>query len=152
MYGKRPNATILALPLLAAAVALSLGGCNTLAKNNYFLPGGVDQSSAVAGRVGAAEQSQGAFPTFADIPPIPNDVRPLSAWRASIGETMGEKAAAEAELARHPWTLSGTEAFAEAARAEIPPAEAVPPTDATAQAEAFAASIRGRANQPPASR
>lgn len=151
MYGKRHAATNRALPPLAAAVAaLCVGGCNTLARNNYFLPGGVDQSSAVASQIGAAEHGEGPFPTFAEIPAIPNDVRPLSAWRATISETLAAKYQAEAEIQRNPWTLTDTpESFAEATRAKIPPAEAIPPTDATAEAEAFAASLRGRAKAPP---
>jgi hypothetical protein len=52
-------------------------------------------------------------------------------------------------MREHPWTLDGTEAFAAAARAQIPPEEAVPPTDATAEAEAFAASLGARAKTPP---
>ncbi len=153
MYGKRQAATIQALPAMAAAAAaLCVGGCNTLAKNNYFLPGGVDQRSAVAGQVATAQHSDGPFPRFAQIPPIPNDVRPLSAWRATIGETLASKREMLAEIEKNPWTLSGTEAFAEGSREQIPAAEAVPPTDNTANAEAFAASVRGRAKTPPPSR
>jgi len=136
-----------AVAVTTAAVALC--GCNTLAKNNYFLPGGVDQHSAVASQVSAAQSEQGAFPTFAEIPPLPGDVRPLSAWRATVHETLAAKRETLAELERRPWTLSGTEAFAEDARAKIPPAEAAPPTDTTAEAESFAAGARGRAKTPP---
>jgi len=150
VYVKRQAATNGVVSTLAVgAAALSLCGCNTLAKNNYFLPGGVDQHSAVAGQVAAAQHSEGPFPTFAEIPPVANDVRSLPAWRAAVGETLAEKQATESEIERHPWTLENTGSFAEQTRAQIPPAEAVPPADATAAAEAFAASVRGRAKTPP---
>jgi hypothetical protein len=151
VYVKRLAETIRAvLPLAAAAsAAAGLGGCDTLAKNNYFLPGGIDQRSAVAGQVAAAEHEQGAFPKFADIPAQPTDVRPLAAWRQTVGDVVAQKVATDTEIREHPWTLDGTEEFAATARAQIPPAEAAPPTDATAEAEAFAASVGARAKTPP---
>jgi hypothetical protein len=150
VYVKRLAETIRAIsPLGAAVAALSLGGCNTLVRNNYFLPGGVDQRSPVAAQVGAAQHKQGPMPRFTDIPPAPTDVRPLSAWRQTVGQTLAAKQSTDAELGEHPFILEGTEAFAASARAKIPPEEAAPPTDATADAEAFAASVRARAKTPP---
>ncbi|HXQ45685.1 MAG TPA: hypothetical protein VN806_03665 [Caulobacteraceae bacterium] len=151
MYAKRLAETIRAvLPLTAAACAAAgLGGCDTLARNNYFLPGGIDQRSAVAAQVGAAEHEQGPFPQFAEIPAQPTDVRPLAAWRATVGDVAAQKVATDTEIREHPFTLEGTEDFADAARAKIPPEEAIPPTDATAEAEAFAASLGARAKTPP---
>ena len=153
MYVRRLPAQIRALsPLATVAAAAALCGCNTLAKSNYFLPGGVDQQSAVASQVNAAEHASGPFPTFSEIPATPNDVRPLKAWRASVGEALGEKHAMLAELAGHPWALSDTEAFAANARSQIPPAEAAAPVDSSAAAEAFAARYGARAKPPPPSR
>jgi hypothetical protein len=143
VYVKRLAETIRAvLPVGAALASLSLCGCNTLAKNNYFLPGGVDQHSAVAAQVSAAQHQPGPMPQFTDIPPAPTDVRPLSAWRQTVGETVADKRATDAEIREHPFLLEGTEEFAASARARIPPEDAAPPTDATAGAEAFAASVR----------
>ncbi len=143
MYVKPLAETILAiLPVGAAVAGLSLCGCNTLAKNNYYLPGGVDQRSAVAAQVEAARRQPGPMPQFTDIPPAPTDVRPLSAWRQTVGETLADKQSTDAEIRDHPFMLEGTEAFAASTRAEIPPEDAAPPTDATAEAEAFAASVR----------
>jgi hypothetical protein len=158
VYVKRLAETIRAiLPFGAALAALSVCACNTLAKNNYFLPGGVDQRSAVAAEVRSAQHEQGAMPQFTDIPPAPTDVRPLSAWRKTVGETLADKQATDAEIRAHPFLLAGTEAFAAGARAKIPPEEAAAPVDATAEAEAFAASVspatpgghRARAKTPP---
>jgi hypothetical protein len=146
VYVKRLAETIRgALPLGAACAAVSLCACNTLARNNYFLPGGIDQRSPVAAEVRDAQHEQGPFPKFADIPPAPTDVRPLPAWRQVVGETLAEKRATDGEIRAHPFTLEGTEAFAASAQAKIPPEEAVPPTDVTAEAEAYAASVRGQA-------
>jgi hypothetical protein len=143
VYVERVAETIrVVLPLGAAVAALSLWGCNTLAKNNYFLPGGVDERSAVAGQVRAAQHEQGPMPQFTDIPPAPTDVRPLFAWRQTVGEVLADKQATDAEIRAHPFMLEGTEAFAASAGAKIPPEEAAAPIDATAGAEAFAASVR----------
>ncbi len=145
---RQPIRPVLALVLLSAAAGV--GGCTNLAKENYFLPGGVDQTSAVAGQVAAAQQAPGPFPRFSQIPPAPTDVRPLTAWRAAIGETLAEKRSVDANNSTYPYTLSNTQAFAEASRARIPPAEATPPAvDATQAAEAYAASQRERAKAPP---
>ncbi|HXQ13995.1 MAG TPA: hypothetical protein VN814_05170 [Caulobacteraceae bacterium] len=158
MYVKRLAETIRAvLPVGAALAGLSLCGCNTLAKNNYFLPGGVDQRSVVAAQVTAVQHQPGPMPQFTDMPPAPTDVRPLSAWRQTVGETLADKRATDAEIREHPFILEGTEAFAASTRAKIPPEDAAAPTDATAEAEAFAASVRpgasshrrARAKSPP---
>ena len=45
---------------------------------------------SVAGQVAAAEHEQGAFPKFADIPAQPTDVRPLAAWRQTVGDVVAQ--------------------------------------------------------------
>jgi hypothetical protein len=148
VYVKPATETIRPLLMIGVA-ALALGGCVDLAKNNYFLPGGVDQRSAVAGEVEQAGRAPGPFPTFAQIPNVPTDVRTLDEWRQVVGETLDEKRATDAEVRDHPFTLADTEGFAQAQRDKIPPAEAAPPADDTAAAEAFAAGHGARANAPP---
>jgi hypothetical protein len=76
-------------------------------------------------------------------------VRPLAAWRQTVGDVVAQKIATDTEIREHPWSLDGTDEFAVSARAQIPPEEAAPPTDATADAEAFAASLGARAKGPP---
>jgi hypothetical protein len=154
VYVNRLAERIRAVAPLGAAILGAVGvcGCDTLARNNYFLPGGIDQRSPVAAQVRAAEQQPGAYPQFAEIPALPTDIRPLGGWRAAVGGTLADKQATDAEIREHPFTLNDTEGFAAATRGKIPPHEAVPPTDDTAAAEAFAASVRGRANPPPSPR
>ncbi|HZC16116.1 MAG TPA: hypothetical protein VE309_05095 [Caulobacteraceae bacterium] len=127
----------------------SLGGCDTLAKNNYFLPGGIDQQSAVAAQVKAAQKAPGPYPTFSQIPAIPKDVRPVSAWRATVTQTLAEKHQVDAANAAYPYSLHDTQAFADAQHAQIPAAEAAPSSDTSSASDAYAASVRARATKPP---
>jgi hypothetical protein len=151
VYAKRTRSTIRAAGAALALVAgASLGGCINLAKNNYFLPGGVDTRSPVAGQVQAAQHAPGPMPKFTQIPPMPTDIRPMSAWRASVGEVKAQKRQVDAAARTYPFALHDTEAFAQAARSRIPPNQAAAPTDdATKAAEDYAASVRGRATPPP---
>jgi hypothetical protein len=137
-----------AIVLLVAGA--SLGGCGTLARNNYFLPGGIDQQSAVAAQVKAAEQEHGPYPKFSQIPAIPKDVRPLSAWRSTVSQTLAEKHQVDAANSAYPYTLQDTQAFADSQHARIPAAEAAPPSaNAASASDAYAASVRARATKPP---
>jgi len=150
VYAKRAKVTIRpAGALLVLIAGASLGGCNTLARNNYFLPGGIDQQSAVAAQVRAAEQAPGPYPTFSQIPALPKDVRPLSAWRSTVEGALAEKHEVDAATAAYPYSLHDTQAFADAQHAKIPAAEAAPPADASSAADAYAASVRARATTPP---
>jgi len=134
--------------MLLLIAGASLSGCNTLAKNNYFLPGGIDQQSAVAAQVRQAQHSAGPMPKFSQIPAVPKDVRPTSAWHATVTEALQEKHQVDAAVAAYPYTLQNTEAFAADQRARIPAAEAAPATDATSASDAYAAKVRARATTP----
>jgi hypothetical protein len=155
VYAKRTNHKVgrpgwPARAILLLIAGAGLGGCDTLAKNNYFLPGGIDQQSAVAAQVRAAQQEHGPYPKFSQIPAIPKDVRPLSAWRATVTQTLGEKHEVDAANAAYPYTLQDTQGFADAQHARIPAAEATPPAaDASSASDAYAASVRARATKPP---
>jgi hypothetical protein len=150
VYAKRTKVTIRpAGAMLLLIAGASLAGCNTLARNNYYLPGGIDQQSAVAAQVKAAQQTPGPYPKFSQIPALPKDVRPISAWRASVTEALGEKHQVDAAVAAYPYTLQNTEAFAADQRARIPAAEAAPSSDASSATDAYAAKVRARATTPP---
>jgi S-adenosylmethionine:diacylglycerol 3-amino-3-carboxypropyl transferase len=135
--------------MLLLIAGASLAGCNTLAKNNYFLPGGIDQQSAVAAQVKAAQQAPGPYPKFSQIHAIPKDVRPVTAWRANVTEALAKKQQADAAVAAYPYSLQNTEAFAADQRSRIPAAEAAPSTDASSATDAYAAKVRARATTPP---
>ncbi len=150
MYVKRTRQTIGPTSVLVVLLAgASLGGCNTLAKNNYFLPGGINQQSAVAAQVRAAQQAPGPYPKFSQIPNVPKDVRPISAWRATVTGALAEKHQVDAASAAYPYGLHDTEAFAEATRSSIPAADAAPAADTSSATDAYAASVRARATKPP---
>jgi hypothetical protein len=152
VYAKRTKVTIRpAGAMLLLIAGASLAGCNTLAKNNYYLPGGIDQQSAVAAQVKAAQQLTSPMPKFSQIPALPKDVRPVSAWRATVTEALQEKHQVDAAAAAYPYSLQNTEAFAAGQRARIPAAEAAPATDASSASDAYAAKVRARATTPPPS-
>jgi hypothetical protein len=152
VYAKRAKDTIRpAGALLVLIAGASLGGCDTLAKNNYFLPGGIDQQSAVAAQVKAAQQAPGPTPKFSQIHAVPKDVRPLSAWRATVTDALAKKHELDAANAGYPYSLQDTQSFADAQHARIPPAESTPATDASSATDAYAASVRARAKKPPPS-
>jgi hypothetical protein len=87
-------------------------------------------------------------PTFAQIPSAPSDVRPFVAWRASIADIrkVGVQTAAEANAG--PWSLSGTEGWADRARVQaVPPAPMTTP--AQGDTDAFVRQMLRRATPPP---
>ncbi|MEJ0065362.1 MAG: hypothetical protein WDM85_07860 [Caulobacteraceae bacterium] len=87
-------------------------------------------------------------PTFAQIPAAPSDVRPFVAWRAAIVDTQRVGAQTAAEANAGPWTLSGTDAWADRARAEAaPPAPMTTP--AQGDTDAFVREMLRRATPPP---
>ena len=131
--------------LLVCAGGAMLGGC---AISNPFATAPVDPASPIAAEVAAKARAAGDYPTFAAIPPVPADVRPLPAF----GRAADDLEAAGADLARETapstWTLTGTEAFAGRAR-DIAGPETTGPDSTTAATEAFAKAQRARATPPP---
>lgn len=125
-----------------------LSGC---AISNPFVTASVNPASPIAAEVAAKARAGHDYPTFADIPPVPTDVRPLPAF----GRAAKDLEVAGAELARDTapgtWTLTGTEAFAGRAR-DIAGPEATGPASTTAATEAFAKAQRARATPPPSPR
>lgn len=117
-----------------------------------FTPPPADPSSPVAAAADAAAKSskRAGKPTFAEIPPIPTDVRQPVQFKAAVGE---EKRAADKlkrETAPETWTLSDTEGYASKARSSAKvPAPAAPTEADRAATEAFAKAARDRATAPP---
>lgn len=131
--------------LVCACAAAMLGGC---AISNPFVTASVDPASPIAAEVAAKARASRDYPTFADIPSVPSDVRPLPAF----GRAADELEVAGVELVRETapgtWTLTGTEAFAGRARDMAGP-ETTGPESTTAATEAFAKAQRARATPPP---
>lgn len=135
---------------LVGGVCLVLSGCADIGKLSSLGPAPVDQSSPVAARVTTASRTDFPTPSFKDVPKAPTDVRSVAAWKGSVNETLAARAPLEAWVAANPQMNFGTEQYAEAARAMIPPGERdAPPADAAAAAEAYAARLRAEAAPPP---
>jgi len=88
-----------------------------------------------------------AFPTFAQIPPEPTDVRPVRAWGPAANQVEMAAAQLMSDTAPSTWTLSGTDNFVAVARSQAGPAPAAEST--TAATEAYAKELRKRATPPP---
>lgn len=125
-----------------AGLALFAGGCldgpTTRAR--------IDPSSPIAAEANRLEKAQSRYPTFAQIPPAPKDVRPLAAFAELAADVRAAAARLERETAPDTWTLTGTERFAAAAEQRV--GEDPGPAKA-ADTEAFARSLRERATPPP---
>jgi hypothetical protein len=93
------------------------------------------------------------FPTFAQVPPLPTDVRSIAAWKESVTSLKAKGAQLTERVASEPWTLSGdTEAWAAGKRAAAEPPSPVTTPSSQADTEAFAAAMRARAMPPPRKR
>lgn len=137
------------LALLTGA-AMSLAACVTV---DAFEPGAnatIDTSSPAAAAVAAAVADPGPRPTFANIPEIPTDVRPASAWRQAFDDQEADRLFTQGNVAEDTWSLSATEAFAADLRARVAEVDVHAPTDAEmAESDAYARALRARATPPP---
>lgn len=130
-------------------IAGAFGGAGTLLAGcigNPFADAKVDPASPVAAEVARIAKTNTDYPSFADIPAIPQDLRPVRLYgrEARAVKQAGEKLVAE--TAPETWTLKNTESFAaEAQRDAGPTFEEGPQRDP----EAFARELRERATPPP---
>lgn len=140
------------LTLLAGAAG-GLTACADLPKLEPGANAQVDPRSPAAARVTEALKTPGPWPTFAGIPQIPDDVRDSAGWRAAIEDQQAEGVDTSRSGAADTWSLTATEAFEAAARAEANPLGLHAPTDAEmAESEAYARALRKRATPPPSPR
>lgn len=125
-----------------AGAAAALSGCvHPIAETK------VDPTSPVAPYVAEAARQNTGYPKFSDIPPMPKDVRPPAGYRARVQALETERADLEQQTAANTWTLGNTMSFATRAQREVGPG--IAPSSSTPATEAFAASQRQRATQPP---
>jgi hypothetical protein len=136
---------------VALAFAGLLSACASMPKfRGYAEEAPVDISSPVADDVKAAMNNPGPFPSFADIPKLPRDVRPASAWNQAVQATEADKVALDRATAEIVARQVDTEAFARQARnsVAVPPAD-VPSAKTTAESAAYAKALRDRVKPPP---
>jgi hypothetical protein len=133
------------LALVAAVVGVAVSGCANMkqARRLRDLPAPVNSPAAQA--ILDADQHPGRYPTFQEIPPVPQDVRPSQAWRSAVASIKADNATLQAQVAADPPTLSNSEAWAaqKAAQATPPPPPEGPST------EDYARALRDRAKPPP---
>jgi len=138
---------------LLAGTALTLTACAAV---TGFEPGAnavIDPASPAAAAVAEAARNPGPWPTFADIPEIPADVRDAAGWRAAVTDQRATGDQTLASSAEDTWSLTATEAFQARAQADIDSVRVRAPTDAEiAESEAYARALRARATPPPSPR
>lgn len=140
------------LALLAGA-AMMLTACQAVAELEPGADAQIDPNSPAAEIVARAAAEPGEWPTFADIPEIPADVRNSEAWRAAVQDQEAEGLYTARNAADDTWSLSGSEAFAAEQRAKVAEVNVHAPTAAEiAESEAYARALRARATPPPSPR
>lgn len=139
--------------MLLAGAASGLTACADLPKLEPGAAAQVDPRSPAAAEVTEALKNPGPWPTFAGIPPVPDDVRDSAAWRAAVEDQEAEGVYTSRNGAADTWSLTATEAFETRAREEANPLGLHAPTDAEmAESEAYARALRKRATPPPSPR
>jgi hypothetical protein len=132
--------------LLVCGAAASLCACQLPSQVAGFRTAAVDPASPVYQDVMKATQNPGPYPTFAAIPKLPTDVRPVPAWATAVASLKADRATLESDVVDMPPAPTDTESFAATARSEVqaPAAETTPE-----QTAADAQSLKARATPPP---
>ena len=128
-----------------ALVGVGLAGCGVT--RTAFGPLQYDKSSPAAPAIASTDVSNQPYPTFAQAPSQPDDVRPIAAWNRNILDMIAARRQLDAFPVAYPQTFYGAEAFAQQARIDATP----PPPPAGASAEtsaALAKDTRERATPP----
>ena len=128
---------------LLLCAAGGLGAC----QSNPLATAPVDPASPIAKEIAAVAAADRPFPQFSDIPALPTDERPVSAWSQATAESRGAGAELTAQTAPETWSMQESESFAARARADV---RDEPPSERSGgDAETFAREQRQRATPPP---
>jgi uncharacterized protein (DUF1800 family) len=141
MYVPRSHFPFLRSLAVAAGCAL-VGGC----VGSPFGDARIDTASPIAPEAARLTRQDAKFPTFADIPKPPTDLRPLPQYGESATQVLAAGQQVIAATQPGTWTLQNTDSFAEKARQDAGP-QLEPPT--AGDADAFARELRERATPPP---
>lgn len=133
---------------MRAAVVLAAGmvlaGCA-----GSLTPTAVDTRSPVAARVAREAGRPAAYPTFADIPATPRDVRTVAQYDEAVTAQRGQGTALNRWFVENPAMNTNMEGFVAEARAAVAPG-GPPLTEAEiAESARYAAEQRARATPPP---
>jgi len=130
-----------------ALVAMSLGACSVA--RTAFGPLQYDKNSPAAGAIATTDVSKQAYPSMLQVPPQPDDVRPISAWNRNIFDMLAARRQNDAFQVVYPQTFYGAEAFAQQARGDAAPP--LTPEESKAlgdKSQAFVKEGRERATPP----
>jgi hypothetical protein len=132
----------------AATLIAGVGACALLSAciGNPFADAKVDPDSPIASEVAKVAHEDRAYPTFASIPSVPKDLRPVRQYGREAQAIEQARADLEQKTAPETWSLTGTEAFAAKGRQDTGQEAAPTPSGATAD---FATTQRKRATPPP---
>lgn len=132
----------------AASLLAGVGACALLSAciSEPFQDAKVNPDSPIAADVARIAHEKIAFPTFASIPPVPKDVRPVKQYGQAAKAIEQARIDLEQKTAPESWSLANTDAFAAKAQREAGQEAAPRPNGDTA---AFATTQRKRATAPP---
>lgn len=133
------------LPLMLGA-ACGAGALMSGCVANPFTDAPVDPASPIAAEVARVAKTNRDYPSFRDIPAVPNDLRPVGLYGREAEAVKLAGAQLIRDTAPETWTLQGSEAFASEARRDAGP-EFAPPS--AQDSDAFARELRERATPPP---
>jgi hypothetical protein len=132
--------------LLALAASAGLGGC--VAVPDVAARSRIPVDSPLNAEVARVKANPGPFPSFANIPSVPADLRPSGSWTQT--QTTLEASAGALAAIPVPPADGQSDAWAKTTRAAAGlDAITPPPADNTARIEAYAAQLRERATPPP---
>ena len=132
-----------------AAIVLAaggLGGCSVV--RTALGPPQYDKNSPAAAAIASTDVSKQPYPSFLQVPPQPDDVRPIAAWNRNIFDLLAARRQMEAFQVVQPQTFYGAEAFAQQARAEATPPKPEDDKSAADKAAALSTAARARATPP----
>jgi hypothetical protein len=137
-----------AAPGMALAGLLGLGGCAQLPTYPFAQPP-IDVTSPIAEELRQSNPAHAPYPSFLQVPDVPQDVRPATAWTRNIYNTLRLRRQMRALEVLYPQTLTDSQGFLDEnkkkAMAPMTPAEAAAQSD---QTNAFAKGQRDRAKAP----
>lgn len=117
-----PTRRSIRLPVFGAAVAVActgLGACSVA--RTALGPLQYDKNSPAAGAIATTDVSKQAYPSFLQVQPQPDDVRPISAWNRNIFDLLATRRQMEAYQLAFPQTLYGGEALVQQSQVEATP-------------------------------
>ncbi len=151
MFPLAPLRRPIRLPALGAAatVALAAGGLGACSvARTAFGPLQYNKNSPAAGAIATTDVSKQAYPSMLQVPPQPDDVRPISAWNRNIFDMLATRRQMDAFQVVYPQTFYGAEAFAQQARADATPPKPEDDKSASDKAAALSSDARARATPP----